>query len=43
MIGDPITVVAGALREPLPMILLLVSLAKVSRYFVIAALTLGWT
>jgi membrane protein YqaA with SNARE-associated domain len=43
IIGDPITVVAGVLREPLPMFLLLVSVAKVSRYLIIAALTLGWT
>jgi membrane protein YqaA with SNARE-associated domain len=43
LIGDPITVVAGILREPLPMFLLLVSLAKVGRYLVVAALTLGWT
>ena len=43
VIGDPITVVAGVLREPLPMFLFLVSLAKVGRYLVVAALTLGWT
>ena len=43
VIGDPITVVAGILREPLPMFLLLVSVAKIGRYLVIAALTLGWT
>lgn len=43
IIGDPITVVAGILREPLPMFLLLVSIAKVGRYLVVAALTLGWT
>ena len=43
IIGDPITVVAGVLREPLPMFLLLVSLAKIGRYLVLAALTLGWT
>jgi membrane protein YqaA with SNARE-associated domain len=43
VIGDPITVVAGVLREPLPMFLLLVSVAKVGRYLVLAALTFGWT
>jgi membrane protein YqaA with SNARE-associated domain len=42
VIVDPITVVAGVLREPLPMFLLFVSVAKVSRYHVLAALTLGW-
>lgn len=41
VIGDPITVVAGVLREPLPMFLLLVSVAKVGRYLVLAALTLS--
>jgi hypothetical protein len=43
VIGDPITVVAGVLGGPLPMFLLFVSVAKVSRYLVLAALTLGWT
>lgn len=43
VIGDPITVVAGVLREPLPMFLLLVSIAKTGRYLVLAGLTLGWT
>lgn len=42
VIGDPITVAAGILREPLPMFLLLVTLAKVGRYVVLAALSLGW-
>jgi membrane protein YqaA with SNARE-associated domain len=41
VIGDPITVAAGVLREPLPMFLLLVTLAKVGRYVVLAALALG--
>ena len=36
-IGDPITVVAGVLREPLWSFVLLVSIAKSSRYIVIAA------
>ncbi|MBM0106735.1 DedA family protein [Steroidobacter sp. S1-65] len=43
VIGDPITVVAGVLREPLPMFLVLVSIAKIGRYLVLAGLTLGWT
>lgn len=42
MIGDPITVVAGVLREPFPIFLFLVAMAKVGRYLVLAALTLGW-
>ena len=39
VIGDPITVVAGVLREPLPSFLLLVTLAKTSRYIVLAMAT----
>lgn len=41
IIGDPITVVAGVLREPFPMFLLLVTIAKTLRYGVLAAATLG--
>lgn len=41
IVGDPLTVVAGVLREPLPSFLLLVALAKTGRYLVLAALTLG--
>jgi len=40
IIGDPLTVVAGVLREPLPMFLLLVGVAKIGRYLVLAILTL---
>jgi len=39
IIGDALTVVAGILREPLPTFLLLVTIAKVSRYVVIALTT----
>lgn len=39
-IGDPLTVVAGVLREPLPMFVLLVTLAKVGRYVTLAWLVL---
>lgn len=39
-IGDPLTVVAGVLREPLPMFLLLVTMAKVGRYVTLAWLVL---
>ena len=42
IIGDPITVVAGIMREPLWRFVLLVTIAKVGRYLVIAGLTLGW-
>jgi membrane protein YqaA with SNARE-associated domain len=39
VIGDPLTLIAGALRTPLPRFLLLVVVAKVGRYAVIAAAT----
>lgn len=41
IIGDPITVVAGVLREPLWSFLIVVTLAKALRYLVLAAITLG--
>ncbi len=40
--GDPITVVAGILREPFFSFLLLVTIAKGTRYLLLAALTLAW-
>lgn len=43
IIGDPLTLVAGVMREPWWSFLLLVSLAKTGRYLVLAAITLGWT
>lgn len=42
-VGDPLTVAAGLLREPLWRFFLLVALAKTGRYLVLAAFTLGWT
>ncbi|MFS9605283.1 YqaA family protein, partial [Klebsiella pneumoniae] len=42
IIGDPLTLVAGVMREPLWRFLLLVTLAKSVRYGVLAALTLHW-
>lgn len=41
IVGDPITVVAGVMREPLPVFLLLVTIAKTTRYAVLAVITLG--
>ncbi len=41
IIGDPITLVAGILREPLPLFLLLVTIAKLGRYIVLALATTG--
>ncbi|WP_187429407.1 Inner membrane protein YqaA [Roseobacter fucihabitans] len=42
VIGDPLTLVAGVMREPLPTFLLFVTIAKGTRYLVLAALTLAW-
>ncbi|RUL99305.1 YqaA family protein [Rhizobium chutanense] len=41
VVGDPITVVAGVLGEPLRTFVLLVAVAKVGRYIVLAAATMG--
>ncbi len=42
VVGDPLTVIAGVLREPLPSFLLLVTIAKGARYTVLAGITLAW-
>ncbi|MEP1206775.1 MAG: YqaA family protein [Rhizobiaceae bacterium] len=42
IIGDPITVAAGVMREPIMSFLVLVTLAKAARYMVLAAATLAW-
>ncbi|MEK8078785.1 YqaA family protein [Pseudomonas sp. XK-1] len=42
IIGDPLTLVAGVMRERLWVFLLIVSLAKTARYAVLVGLTLGW-
>ena len=42
VIGDPLTMVAGVMREPLIPFLAVVTIAKVGRYLVLAAITLGW-
>lgn len=41
-VGDPLTVVAGVLREPFPVFLLLVAIAKIGRYVAVAAIAQGW-
>jgi membrane protein YqaA with SNARE-associated domain len=41
IVGDPLTVVAGALREPLWSFVAIVALAKVSRYLVVAGTVLS--
>ncbi|WP_127091582.1 YqaA family protein [Aquabacter cavernae] len=43
IVGDPLTVIAGILREPFAMVLLLVTIAKLGRYLVITAITFGLT
>ncbi|AJO78431.1 MULTISPECIES: YqaA family protein [Pseudomonas] len=42
IVGDPLTLVAGVMGEPLKRFLLLVTLAKGARYAVLAWATLGW-
>ncbi|UIN53695.1 MULTISPECIES: YqaA family protein [Pseudomonas] len=42
VIGDPLTLIAGVMREPLGRFLLIVTIAKGARYGVLAMLTLGW-
>ncbi|MDW3221993.1 MAG: YqaA family protein [Paracoccaceae bacterium] len=43
ILGDPLTVVAGVMREPLGSFLIFVTLAKGSRYCVVVLLTLTWS
>ncbi|MDN7142795.1 DedA family protein [Pseudomonas sp. JQ170] len=42
VIGDPLTLIAGIMREPFWRFLLLVTVAKAGRYLVLALVTLGW-
>ena len=42
VVGDPLTVVAGALRVNLALFVLLVGLGKLGRYAVLVAATAGW-
>ena len=42
VIGDPLTLIAGVMREPIGRFLLIVTLAKGARYAVVAMITLGW-
>ena len=41
-IGDPLTIVAGVMREPLWRFTLIVAIAKGGRYLLLTAATLGW-
>ncbi|WP_299558181.1 YqaA family protein [uncultured Sulfitobacter sp.] len=42
LVGDPLTVVAGLMREPLVPFVVLVTLAKGTRYLVLTAAVLSW-
>lgn len=42
IIGDPLTMIAGVMREPLWRFLLIVTFAKGARYLLLSAATLGW-
>ncbi|MDH0304334.1 MULTISPECIES: DedA family protein [unclassified Pseudomonas] len=42
VIGDPLTLIAGIMREPFWRFVLLVTLAKGGRYIVVTMITLGW-
>lgn len=42
IVGDPLTVVAGLMREPLISFVVLVTIAKGARYILLAAVTLAW-
>jgi len=41
-IGDPLTLAAGLLREPFLSFILIVAIAKLTRYLVVAAIVLQW-
>jgi membrane protein YqaA with SNARE-associated domain len=41
VIGDPLTVVAGVMREPFSTFIVLVAIAKLARYIAVAAITLN--
>ncbi|MGB7374465.1 YqaA family protein [Pontixanthobacter sp.] len=42
IIGDPLTMIAGVMRAPLPSFLVLVTAAKAGRYLALAAVSLAW-
>ena len=42
VVGDPLTVIAGALREGFPLFLIIVTVAKVGRYVLLFALHQTW-
>ncbi len=42
IVGDPLTVVAGLMREPVISFLVLVTIAKGTRYILLTAVTMAW-
>jgi membrane protein YqaA with SNARE-associated domain len=42
VIGDPLTIAAGVMRERLPVFLVLVAIAKIGRYVVLTVVTLHY-
>lgn len=42
VVGDPLTVAAGLMKEPIGPFLVLVTLAKGTRYLILAGFTLAW-
>ncbi len=42
VVGDPLTIAAGIMREPFPVFLLLVAAAKIGRYVVLAMLAMHY-
>ncbi|NBA93428.1 YqaA family protein [Pseudomonas sp. R5(2019)] len=42
IVGDPLTLIAGIMREPFWRFVVLVTIAKGGRYLVLAMITLGW-
>lgn len=42
IIGDPLTVVAGVMREPFVSFVIIVTIAKAARYLVVTAAALAW-
>lgn len=42
LLGDPLTIVAGVMREPIWSFLIIVFIAKLSRYAMLAAATSAW-
>lgn len=43
VIGDPLTVAAGIMKEPFLRFVIIVAVAKIGRYLAVAAITLNWS